>query len=55
MRSGGVPAPAGAAATQPGAAVVLPAAYLDFRTDMLVVTGIALAIMAPVSLALGWM
>jgi signal transduction histidine kinase len=32
-----------------------PAAYLDFRADMLLVSGIALAIMAPVSLALGWL
>jgi signal transduction histidine kinase len=32
-----------------------PAAYGDFRADMLVVAGIALVLMAPVSLALGWM
>jgi len=50
-----VAAPPGAEATQPGAFIATPAAYLHFRTDMLVVTGIALAIMAPVSLALGWM
>jgi signal transduction histidine kinase len=34
---------------------VPPAEYLEFRTDMVVVAGIALAIMAPLSLALGWM
>jgi len=45
------PAPAGA----PAPIIAPPGAYLDFRTDMLVVTGIALAIMAPVSLALGWL
>ena len=50
-----VAAPSGEVATQPGAIIATPAAYLQFRTDMLVVTGIALAIMAPVSLALGWM
>jgi len=50
-----VAAPPGEQATQPGAIIATPAAYLHFRTDMLVVTGIALAIMAPVSLALGWM
>lgn len=49
------PAPSGQEAVQPGAIIVPPAAYLDFRTDMLLVSGIALAIMAPVSLALGWM
>lgn len=49
------PAPTGVPVTPPGAIVAPPSAYLDFRTDMLVVTGIALAIMAPVSLALGWM
>jgi len=48
------PAPAGSEAAWPGP-VAPPAAYLDFRTDMLLVTGIALATMAPVSLALGWM
>ena len=37
------------------AMVGTPAAYLDFRADLLLVTGIALAIMAPVSLTLGWM
>jgi signal transduction histidine kinase len=46
------PAPSGREMIQPGAP---PAAYLDFRTDMLLVAGIALAIMAPVSLALGWL
>jgi signal transduction histidine kinase len=30
-------------------------AFLDFRDDMLLVSGIALVIMAPVSLGLGWM
>lgn len=45
------PAPAGLA---PGAIITPPAAYLDFRADMLLVSGVALAIMAPVSLALGW-
>ncbi|MET0136278.1 MAG: HAMP domain-containing sensor histidine kinase [Kibdelosporangium sp.] len=49
------PAPAGQGADQPGTIVAAPAGYLDFRADMLLVLGIALAIMAPVSLALGWM
>jgi signal transduction histidine kinase len=50
------PAPTGIEVTQPGGAVVgTPRAYLDFRADMLRVPAIALAIMAPVSLALGWL
>lgn len=49
-----VAAPPGAEAPS-SAAVGTPTAYLDFRADMLLVPGIALAIMAPVSLALGWM
>ncbi|MFG2335140.1 ATP-binding protein [Streptomyces yangpuensis] len=50
------PMPAGAEAAQPGGDVIgTPAPYLDFKADMLVVSGIALAIMAPVSLTLGWM
>jgi signal transduction histidine kinase len=48
------PAPSGLEVTQPGVIIAPPAAYLDFRTDMLLVSGIALVIMAPVSLALGW-
>lgn len=47
-------APAPTGAVGPGA-IEPPAAYLDFRADMLVVTGIALTLMAPVSLALGWL
>jgi signal transduction histidine kinase len=49
------PAPEGSADPRPGAGIVPPAEYLEFRTDMVVVAGIALAIMAPLSLALGWM
>jgi signal transduction histidine kinase len=49
------PADAPAPPGQEGAVITPPAAYLDFRTDILLVSGIALAIMAPVSLALGWM
>jgi signal transduction histidine kinase len=48
------PAPVGVEAARPGAIIAPPAVYLDFRSDMLLVSGIALAIMAPVSLALGW-
>ncbi|GIJ44085.1 hypothetical protein Val02_09710 [Virgisporangium aliadipatigenens] len=49
-----VPAPPDAGPPT-GAAVRPLARYLDFRTDVLRVCGTALAIMAPVSLALGWM
>jgi signal transduction histidine kinase len=50
-----VPAPPGAAAPRPGAIMAPLSAYLEFRTDLLLVSGIALVIMAPVSLTLGWM
>jgi len=49
------PAPPGHEAIQPGAVIAPLAAYLAFRTDMLLLSSAALAIMAPVSLALGWM
>jgi signal transduction histidine kinase len=49
------PAPVGVEPAQPGAGIAPPGAYLDFRTDMLLVAGIALVLMAPISLALGWM
>jgi signal transduction histidine kinase len=48
-------APSGQGVDRPAVVVAPPSAYVDFRSDMLVVTGIALAIMAVVSLALGWM
>ncbi|WP_027345777.1 sensor histidine kinase [Hamadaea tsunoensis] len=46
------PAPPGGPGSVPAA---VPAAYRAFRVDMLVVPGIALAVMAPVSLLLGWL
>ncbi|SHN13048.1 sensor histidine kinase [Cryptosporangium aurantiacum] len=47
-------APSDAAPPDAEPVVGAPAVYVDFRTDMLLVSGIALAVMAPVSLVLGW-
>jgi signal transduction histidine kinase len=51
------PMPPGAETGQPGGvpATGVPVLYLEFRADLLLVSGIALAIMAPVSLGLGWL
>ncbi|NUR70323.1 MAG: HAMP domain-containing protein [Hamadaea sp.] len=49
------PAPAGGPTAGTEIIGVPPAAFLDFRSDILLVCGIALVIMAPLSLGLGWL
>ncbi|MCP2322995.1 signal transduction histidine kinase [Hamadaea flava] len=49
------PAPAGAPPAGSGPMGVPPAVFLDFRADLVLVCGIALAIMAVLSLGLGWL
>ncbi|MEV6966041.1 HAMP domain-containing sensor histidine kinase [Hamadaea sp. NPDC051192] len=49
------PAPAGAPPAGSGPVGVPPAVFLDFRADLVLVCGIALAIMAVLSLGLGWL
>ncbi len=56
LARGVLPVDGPARAAPPGPTPVgTPAAYISFQADMLLLPGIALAIMAPVSLALGWM
>jgi signal transduction histidine kinase len=45
----------GAEVAPPGGAIGAPTAYLDIGAEKLLIPGIALALMAPISLALGWM